>query len=134
MIAFTVYGTPIPKGSTRAFYVKKLGRAVITAANSKTKPWAQMITATALSERPEQPLEGAIALRLAFYLPRPVSLPKKARMAIKKPDLDKLSRTVKDALTGVIWKDDSQVVQLLATKEYGVPRVEIEVQHVEAIQ
>ena len=35
-----VPGTPVPKGSTKAFYIQKLGRAVITNDNAKTKPWA----------------------------------------------------------------------------------------------
>jgi Holliday junction resolvase RusA-like endonuclease len=36
-----------------------------------------------------------------------------------KPDIDKLSRSVLDAITGGIVKDDSQVIILNARKEYG---------------
>ena len=36
-----------------------------------------------------------------------------------RPDLDKLCRAVLDALTGIAYKDDQQVVSLFATKSYG---------------
>lgn len=45
----------------------------------------------------------------------------------RKPDLDKLTRSIKDALTGVIYNDDSQIVGLHCFKEYGdEPGVDIE--------
>ncbi len=37
----------------------------------------------------------------------------------KKPDLDKLARALKDALKGVLYHDDAQVVVLLARKVYA---------------
>jgi Holliday junction resolvase RusA-like endonuclease len=44
-----------------------------------------------------------------------------------KPDVDKLSRGVMDALTGIIFRDDSCVVTKRASKRYGRPGVAIEV-------
>jgi Holliday junction resolvase RusA-like endonuclease len=37
----------------------------------------------------------------------------------KKPDLDKLLRALKDALKGVIYRDDSQVVRVVTSKDYS---------------
>ncbi len=37
------------------------------------------------------------------------------------PDLDKLCRACLDSLTGIVWRDDSQVVRLEANKDYGAP-------------
>ena len=45
--------------------------------------------------------------------------------AWRRPDLDKLQRAVLDALTGVLFSDDGQVVQLAAVKQYGQPGVHI---------
>jgi len=121
-IAFTVYGTPIPKGSTRAFYVKSLGRAVITAANAKTKPWQQEVAGAAVAARASAGwgiTDEAVVLDVTFYLPRPKSLPKRVIEHCKKPDLDKLLRATKDALTGVLWRDDSQVVAVTGAKAYA---------------
>lgn len=46
-----------------------------------------------------------------------------------KPDLDKLCRTVLDALTGVAYKDDSQVIGIIANERYG----EVEMLHVKVV-
>ncbi len=37
------------------------------------------------------------------------------------PDLDNLAKTVMDALTGVVYENDSQIVQLFLSKVYTVP-------------
>jgi Holliday junction resolvase RusA-like endonuclease len=37
----------------------------------------------------------------------------------KKPDLDNLLKALKDALTGLAWRDDSQVCQCYCEKRYA---------------
>jgi len=63
--------------------------------------------------------EGAIGIELQFFLPRPASLPKKVLHHMKKPDLDKLIRACLDSMTGIMFKDDSQVTSIQASKEYA---------------
>jgi len=125
MVAFEVFGVPIPKGSTRAFMRKGMKYPVVTADNTKTKPWAQEITQTALALKPPTLWTGPVYLRAIFQLPKPKSLPKRRfNYPTRKPDLDKLLRTVKDALKGVFYVDDAQVVQTETTKCYAdVPSV-----------
>lgn len=129
---FEVRGLPQPKGSTKAFAFmdKKTGRprAVVTGDCKGTKPWAGDVRIAAKQNAPtDGPWQGPITLSLAFRVQAPQSLPKTRRsFAVKKPDLDKLTRAVKDALTGVIYRDDSQVVEMLLTKQYGeVPGVSV---------
>lgn len=125
MIRFTAYGVAAPKGSTKAFYVKSLGRAIVTADNKRTKPWQQEVAGAAVAARAAADgrawaiTEDAIVLDVTFYLPRPKSLPKRIVEHCKKPDLDKLLRATKDALTGVLWRDDAQVVALTGAKAYA---------------
>ena len=62
--------------------------------------------------------DGAVSCSLAFVLPRPKSTPKrKTPPAVKKPDVDKLTRAAFDAITssGVI-QDDSLIVSVHAMK------------------
>lgn len=132
MISFFVPGTPIPKGSAKAFYNKHLGRAQVMQDNrDKQKPWASMISVTAQQTYVGPLIAGAVRLSLHFTMPRlkshygtgknaNVLKPGAPFWHTSKPDLDKLIRCVKDALTGVIWVDDSQVCQMgEMNKTYG---------------
>lgn len=64
------------------------------------------------------PLKGRVGLWLDFY-----------RATQVRADLDNLIKTVQDALLGIIYQDDHQIVELHARKRYGCsnPRVEIAV-------
>lgn len=120
-LTFTVLGVPIPKGSTKAFYIAKLGRAITTADNRRSAPWQESVvdaTLKAIGEAP--PMEGPLALTLRFYLPRPKTAPKRVVDATKKPDLDKLVRCVGDGLKRAgLYRDDSQVVATVASKHFA---------------
>lgn len=121
-----VPGVPIPKGSTKAFPFKrkngKMGVAV-TNANDKTKPWQEAITAIAKKELAWNGAvwTGAVSLTALFCLPRPKSRSTRTALHTTRPDLDKLARSVGDALTGVAYVDDSQIVGWLLTKAYAEP-------------
>lgn len=141
MITFTAYGIPAPKGSTKAFYRPGMKHAVITHDNARTKPWQEAVVSAARDAVGDGvPMEGPVVVRLEFYLPKPKSAPKRVIYPVKKPDLDKLVRTVKDAMTRAgVYRDDSQVVVLHTGKafaagpfdgdgEKGIPRVVVQVE------
>jgi Holliday junction resolvase RusA-like endonuclease len=134
MIRFVVFGRPQQKGSKRAFVVK--GRAVMADANVKAKPWASQVTAAAREAYQGDLLRDAVEVDLGFFFARPKShfgvrqtvLPSAPRHMITAPDCDKLCRCALDALTGVVFKDDSQITLLTARKGYGEPeRLEVTV-------
>lgn len=110
-----VLGRPAPQGSKRY-----LGRGVVVESAAKTlAPWRADIREAVLAtwgQRP--PLAGPLHVELDFVLPRPASAPKRSTPpAVRRPDLDKLVRAVLDALGSAgVWRDDSQVVELHATK------------------
>jgi crossover junction endodeoxyribonuclease RusA len=127
--SFTVYGVPVPQGSSRAFIPKGWTRPVITAANSKTKPWRQEVAGACIAR-----LNGAspavsdmpMSITVAFFFDRPKSTKKSVRHKVTKPDIDKLARSILDALTGIAFADDSQVTELHVSKGFGSPaRAEI---------
>lgn len=130
VIAFTVYGIPQTKGSAKAFYRPGMRFPVVINDNAKNKGWAATVSGEAQRHRPSTPFTGPVRLMLAFGVQKPKSYPKTKELpATKKPDLDKMIRSVKDALKGVLYRDDSQVVELRATKAYSdTPGVKIEVE------
>lgn len=112
-MTFFAPGLPRAKGSMRAFVVK--GRAIMTNASSATRPWEQTVRWYA-QQAGLTIAEGPVRVALCFYMPRPRTV--KREHPTTKPDLDKLTRAVLDALTGVAWKDDAQVTGLEAVKLY----------------
>lgn len=128
-ITFTVLGKAQPQGSVRAFMVG--GKPRLTSDNEKMKPWRQQVGWAALEARGEFFAHRNTPVRAiySFYLAPPQKLPKGRTRATAKPDVDKLIRAISDALTGVVWEDDSQLVEVTAKKQYGLPpRTEITVE------
>jgi crossover junction endodeoxyribonuclease RusA len=110
------------------------GRARLTSSNQgRLKPWREAVRASAVTTiavdyfEHFQPLAGPISVRLVFALPKPASAPKKRRtwpIGVRSGDLDKLARACLDALTDAgVWRDDSQVVHLDASKDYPGPDI-----------
>lgn len=118
-IAFRVPGLPAPQGSKAFKGFTPSGRAIMAESAAKTlDPWRKRIAMMAHNQMQGQaPHTGPITMQLDFVLRRPKSTPKRRTPpAIKKPDSDKLARAVFDALTGVIYRDDSQVIDHRVTK------------------
>ncbi|HEV8574746.1 MAG TPA: RusA family crossover junction endodeoxyribonuclease [Dehalococcoidia bacterium] len=132
-LSVRVYGVPIPQGRPRA-RVLRLATGGVRASvyeRAEDKDWKQTVLAQALEHRPLAPVEGPLAMTLSFLLPRPKSLPKRERHPIKKPDADNLCKAIKDALRGVMYRDDSQIVDLHVTKAYDLaPGVVIRVSRI----
>jgi crossover junction endodeoxyribonuclease RusA len=101
---------------------------VVLHSSGKVKPWREAMGWALRSAMTTQPVRGPVSVSLQFSLP----LPKKARVfADRPPDLDKLTRTVLDALTGIVIEDDAQVVEVYAHKHYADETgVRIMVKHV----
>jgi Holliday junction resolvase RusA-like endonuclease len=128
MIIF-VSGTPAPQGS-KVFYRKGGMRE----SSKAVGPWREAVraeTQRAMLKAVDAPFTGPVKAQLKFIMPRPKGHYRTGRNAhllrdgappwpVGKPDADKLARAVLDGLTdGGAWKDDSQVVTLLAFKTYA---------------
>jgi Holliday junction resolvase RusA-like endonuclease len=136
----TVHGAACPAGSKRAFLVGRKGvpkRIVVADAAKRSRPWKSLVSQVAGDAMMGRPLlEGPLSLRLRFVVRRPKGhyggkgqLNAKGRRTPRpsaRPDLLKLARAIEDALTGIAYRDDAQIVDEVLTKEYGSPeRVEI---------
>jgi Holliday junction resolvase RusA-like endonuclease len=128
-VSLTVYGTPRPQGSKRF-----IGRGISIEANPHVKNWRGSIADAAARAPGSRMFDGPVALSLAFYFARPKSHYRTGKRAgeLKADapawptghnlgDLDKLTRATFDAVTGVLVRDDSQVVELRAVRLFGTP-------------
>lgn len=105
-------GRPAPQGSKR-----HVGNGRMVEMSKAVGPWRTLVATHVARLWKWAPVLGPVRVRLEFVLPRPASAPKRSTpAAVKRPDLDKLQRAVFDALTAVCWRDDSQVVQVSASK------------------
>lgn len=130
VIEFFVPGKPIPQGS------KRIGRhgkfPIILDDNDKVlRPWRKTVAVAAeFAMQGRKPLDCAVCVSLNFVMPRPKSTPKRSTpKAIRKPDLDKLERSILDSITGICVSDDARVVSLIGSKRLAeideVPGVHI---------
>jgi Holliday junction resolvase RusA-like endonuclease len=129
----SVIGEPIPQGSMKALMPKGGRFPVVMSDNKRTMPWRQQIAGTALATMNELDYRKCdrslpIAVELCFVFEKPKSAKKSIIAKTTKPDVDKLARNVLDALTGVVFEDDSQVTELKAVKVFGdTPGVNIRI-------
>ncbi len=98
--------------------------------SKNVKPWRQDVKYAALAAKPTGwDTTPAMALSVVFKFQRPASHLGKNGLRPSAPqhctsarngDIEKLARSTNDALTGVLFDDDRQVVTLNATKRYCV--------------
>jgi len=131
-IIFRVNGKPATAGSKRGFPVRRKDGSVGVAMapdNVRARPWMAAVADEASKHATEVSYQP-ISLLLTFYFCRPkshfktrkgVRTLKESAPAFKtgKPDCTKLARAVEDALTGIVWKDDSQIVGHHVYKTWG---------------
>ena len=121
MIQFFVEGTPIPQGS-----MKHIGNGrMIHSRATELATWRALI-ALAAKQAGCTPIDSPIIISMRFQLKRPKTV--KRDHPTVPPDLDKLVRGVLDGLTNTSYLDDSQVIDIKASKVYSeTPGVEIEI-------
>ena len=128
MISFIVYGQAKPAGALQIGRTGD-GRSFLHHRSSKSlAEWKAAIKREAAEATHGSPYTGAVALDARFYVQRPAGhygkrglRPSAPAYPIKRSvgDIDKLARALLDALTGVSFLDDSQVVDLKLSKRYA---------------
>jgi len=125
MVTFTVDGNPV--GKQRARYVKR-GNFVSAYTPEKTRTYESLIKEKAIEAMgSSEPLETPVTLYLYIRVPMPKSYSKKRIEAclngfeqpIKKPDASNILKSVEDGMNSVVYKDDSQIVNIHVTKVYS---------------
>jgi hypothetical protein len=91
-LEFRVVGVAQQMGSKRAFVPRGWTRPVITDSNRNLKSWQTLVAEGASHaiqrlSHDAQVCTGGVRLTIAFYLPRPKSLPRRVLAHVKAPDL-----------------------------------------------
>ena len=126
-IEFFVPGTPVGKGRPRA---ARRGAGVVMFTPEKTAGYEALVAAAASNAMRAEagplftgPLEAVLEMRI----PIPASWSKAHKAAAlagtelptSKPDIDNVAKAILDACNGVVFRDDAQVVMLVATKAFS---------------
>ena len=137
-ITFFVAGVPAPQGSKTSY---GRGRIVDSADTGKVrnagKMWSEAVRMEAIKAMAGRaPLEGPVRLTLIFHIKRPKShmgargdvKPRHAsRWHTVRPDGSKIARRVEDAMSGVVYQDDSQIVHKTVAKVWTTSRAGVEI-------
>ena len=132
-VSFIIPGKAQPKQRPR---VMKYGVTFTPRETVNAEAFVRVLALEAMNE--EEPMAGPVRLRVSIWRGIPKAFSKKrqsqARRGIilptSRPDLDNCVKLM-DALSGICFKDDSQVVLLEARKLYGeVERTEVEVMEI----
>lgn len=136
MITFVIYGEPQGKGRPKFTLT---GHAYTP---ERTKTYEAEIVASFRREFPdfvrwEKGVPLRVRIKAVYGVPVSDSKAKRERKLTgairptKKPDADNVEKIVLDAINGIAWRDDAQVVDLRTVKVYGaVPRVEVEIDEI----
>jgi Holliday junction resolvase RusA-like endonuclease len=125
VIDIFIEGRPVPKARPRVYN----GHGVTP---TRTRRAEASLLAQARPYAPQEPLRGPLAVEVTSYLPVPskATLKKRgvtiaacltgAHLPTGTPDADNLAKLATDALNGVMWVDDGQIVRLVSEKRYGL--------------
>jgi crossover junction endodeoxyribonuclease RusA len=117
-IAFLVFGDPAPKGS-----MKLVGPWRLVPDDDKgLQAWVRAVKGSALVAtaglvRPVF-VKRPLAIEITFVLPRPASRAKARWAHFARGDGDKLERATWDALQGMLYENDSRLVEWRGRKTY----------------
>jgi len=130
MLTFTIPGIPVAKGRPKATTINGMARMYTPAKTVAYESAVAMFARQAMGAA--EPIPGPVAVSIVATWPIPASWSKKRREGAKwktsKPDADNVAKAIGDACNGIVWQDDSQVVDLRCVKLYGaVPGVLVEV-------
>lgn len=123
-IRFEIPGPPVAKQRHRT---TKTGHAYTPTKTVNYENLVKMIAAQEVDKTEGWQTRGQFALAVVAYFPVPKSWPKaRKELALankihptSRPDWDNVGKIVSDALNGIVWHDDSMVVQAATVKAYS---------------
>ena len=125
MVTFKLDADPV--GKQRARYARR-GNFVQTYTPDKTRNYEALLKEAAIEAMgSSKPLETPVSLYLYIRVPIPKSFSKKkvqdclngSEQPMKKPDSSNVLKSVEDAMNGVVYMDDCQIINHHMTRVYS---------------
>ena len=125
---FIIEGNPRGQGRPRATV---RGRHAAVYEAKEDTLYKNNIAAQVVAQKPEYIEFNPVSIDVGFYIQRPkYHYDSKGRVKeryvddcpIGKPDIDNMLKALYDACNGIVWRDDSQIVQVTAEKAYASTR------------
>ena len=110
MIVFNFPIDPVAKGRPR------FGKGR-TYTPKKTKDFEGLIKSMAREQYKNGPMKGPLSVIVVFTIKRSKSV--KREYPTVKPDVDNFLKASLDALNGIAYDDDAQIIEVNASKKYG---------------
>lgn len=130
-MTFTIPGEPCGKARPR---VVRIGGITRTYTPEKTASYENLVKLEFQRQCGASFIEGPVDIKIVAYFGIPASASKKKADAMlaglisptKKPDCDNVVKIICDALNGIAYKDDVQIVHASIKKKYAVvPHVDV---------
>lgn len=116
MRQFTLPLDPVPQGRPR---VVRRGRHYGVKDPEASRRFKRELALLAGPHRLDPLPQGPLLLIVTFHCKAPQRSKDGPIFKGTRPDVDNLAKAVMDALQGILWRDDAQVAQLLATKRWA---------------
>lgn len=138
-LKFTVMGEPCAQGRPRFSTFGGYVKAIDPAKSRNQKSYIKYLATAAAKQQGWTYTYLPLYVEIIAYLGIPKSKSKKWRAAAirgqerptKKPDVDNLFKLVTDALSGILYNDDKQIVSCRVQKWYSEePRTEVKITEV----
>lgn len=119
------------KGKVKAKQSVKFGRNGIKYTPSDMVEYANLVRLSFINKYPDWDINNfankPLKAEITVFMPVPQSYSKKKReqalnneiRPIVKPDCDNIAKNINDALNGIVYPDDKQIVTLIIHKHYS---------------
>lgn len=140
MISFWVNEKPVPWARARVNHSSR-----VHFKPEQLRVWQEVVGLHARREMARAGMAityGAVSLTLRFRLEIPTSWSARKRAAAEanrvyptaRPDIDNYAKAIADAMNGIVYHDDAQIVEMLVRKSYDArPCVRVDCQFLEGL-
>lgn len=139
-LTFTIPGEPTAQGRPRFSTHGGFVKAYDPEKSRNYKAYVKLLASEAMQNIGLTLTELPLGVEIITDVGIPASKSKKFKeqalnglqLPIKKPDVDNVAKIILDSISGIVYKDDKQIVKLTVSKKYSdTPKVEVKIYNVE---